>query len=208
VGGWVTAPVGSSVGLDGEDGQIIWQSLGAARADVQNAYSFTATMHGLKAPRNMHIQTPEGKVRSVPILGLQIGKVINLDSKGLSTDLRVGVDRLEVTEQRQRVVKFISFISRIYVWLHYFLCGAFLIYGAVLLIQQTKSAESMLFIMLTTAIFARVILFSILDASSWSGSQARYLLPIYPFFALVSFLALVNICRSYSAKLMLSTVRK
>lgn len=198
VGGWVTAPAGSSVGLDSEDGQIIWQGLGAARADVQNAYSFTASMHGLKAPRNMHIQTPEGKVRSVPISALQMGQVINLDSNGLSTDLRVGVDRLEVAEKRERAVKFISFISRLYVWLHYCLCVAFLIYGAVLLIQQTKSAESMLFIMLTIGIFSRVILFAILDASSWSGSQARYLLPIYPIYGAAGLLGINQIFRSLS----------
>ena len=114
---------------------------------------------------------------------------------GLSTELRVGVDRLEIAEPRQRADRFLSRLGRLYVGLHYFLCGVFVMFGAIWLVRRTRSAESMLFMLLAAAIFARIGLFAILDASSWSGSQARYMLPIFPFFGVASALGLIYISR-------------
>ena len=195
VGGWVTAPVGSLVGLDGEGGQVIWQNVGPARADLPGAYGFLISAQGFKAPATLHLRMPEGRVVSVALSALQPGRVTELAQVGSSSHLRVGVDRLEVDEPRRRGGRFIQRIGVLYVGLHYLLCAAFVIFCALWLIRRTRSAESMLLMLLAAAMVARVGLFAILDASSWSGSQARYMLPIFPFVGVVGVLGLICVYR-------------
>jgi uncharacterized membrane protein len=51
-------------------------------------------------------------------------------------------------------------------------------------------AAAMILALAAAAVLARVTLFAILDASSWSGIQARYILPVLPFFACIGALGL------------------
>lgn len=199
VGGWVTAPLGSRVGLNGENGQIFWQGLGPVRPDVPDAYGFLVSAQGFKAPDTLQVHTPEGRVLSVALSALQQGRVTELAQAGLSSGLRVGVERLEIAEPRKRADRFLGRLGRFYVGLHYLICSAIVMFGAIWLVRRTRTAESMLFMLLAAAISARVGLFAILDASSWSGSQARYMLPIFPFVGVMGALGLIYLYRLFAA---------
>jgi len=52
---------------------------------------------------------------------------------------------------------------------------------------------TLILLLLLATIAARVALFGILDASSWSGIQARYIMPVLPFFACAGALGLAMI---------------
>ncbi|WP_143029233.1 hypothetical protein [Rhodoferax sp. OV413] len=195
VGGWVVAPAGSQVGLDAEGGAILWQKLMAPRSDVPGAYGFLVSAQGLKVPTALHLQTSDGTDLSVMLSSLQAGRVTELTPTGSYAGLRVGVDRLEVTELRQRGERFLKRIGEWYVGWHYLLFATSVIGSAIWLVRRNQSAESMVFILLVAAILARVGLFAILDASSWSGSQPRYMLPIFPLAGVAGFLGLIGLSR-------------
>jgi hypothetical protein len=189
VAGWAIAPKGSRIGLEGEGKQVVWQSLGSARPDVADAYGFSVSAQTFSATATLQVQTPEGHVLSVALSALQPGHVTELAQAGGTAGMRVGIDRLEVDGPRLRGDKFLLSIGVLYVVLHYLICAVFVIFGAVWIVRRTTSADSMLIVLLMAAIFARLGLFAILDASSWSGSQARYMLPIFPFVGVVGMLS-------------------
>jgi len=73
--------------------------------------------------------------------------------------------------------------------------------GALAMVVQRKvSGVTLLLVVVSSAVAARVALFAILDASSWSGIQARYMLPIVPFFACMGALGLALIADLFQKK--------
>ena len=70
----------------------------------------------------------------------------------------------------------------------------------MLIRRKHITAEGVIIVLTISAITARVALFSIIDASSYNATQARYLLPIIPAFGCMGVLGLSLLIRSSMKK--------
>jgi hypothetical protein len=181
VTGWIIAPAGSLVGLGTEGTILSWQRLGdRQRPDVPGAYAFAVSSMSVAPPNELHLQVPDGNKGSVALITLKVGATSTFSG---DVQVQLGIDSLESNSRPRRADRWLTKLCTAYEWTGYLFCLATLC-GILAALVQRKSSEMvlMLAIMITTVI-ARVALFGILDASSWSGIQARYLMPILPFFA-------------------------
>ncbi|WP_018604633.1 hypothetical protein [Uliginosibacterium gangwonense] len=178
--GWVVAPAGSLIGLGGAQSTFAWQRLGDSRPDVPGAYAFAVSSMGIEAPTELHLQLPDGQQKSVMLTALKAGATANF---GGSMGALLGIDSLESNSKSLRADRWISKLCTVYEWVGYLFCLATVGGLLVMAVRRKLSGVALMLVLMVSAIVARVALFGILDASSWSGVQARYILPIIPFFA-------------------------
>jgi hypothetical protein len=191
LGGWVIAPAGSLVGLGDAQSTFAWQRLGTMpRSDVSGAFAFAVSSTGLMTPTELHLLLPDGQSGSVAITALKAGTTASFTGAALTS---LGVDSLKSNLSARRADSWLSILCAAYEWVGY-LFGIATIGGILaMIIQRRHFGMALLLILTISAISARVILFGILDASSWSGVQARYILPIIPFFACMGVLGIASI---------------
>lgn len=190
LGGWIVAPAGSLVGFGDAQSTFAWQRLGnVPRSDVSGAYAFTVSSTGLMAPTELHLLLPGGQTGSVALIALKAGTTSSFTGAALAT---VGVDSLKSNLSAHRADSWLSILCTGYEWVGYMFCIATIGSIIAMIIQRKHFGIVLLLMLILSAISARVVLFGILDASSWSGIQARYILPIIPFFACMGVLSIAS----------------
>jgi len=179
--GWIVAPAGSLIGLGTPNVTLSWQRLGQqSRPDVPDAFGFAVSSQDITSPTELHLQMPDGRHGRVALFALKTGTTATIGGDAPTT---LGIDGLETTVRFQRADRWLTMLTKAYVWFGNLFClAALCALGAALIRRQSSAIVAMLLLMIA-AIAARVTLFGILDASSWSGTQARYMMPILPFFA-------------------------
>lgn len=201
--GWIIAPANSLLSLSNSNATSLWQSVGQLqRPDVPGAFSFVVSSQSTNRPTELQLQTPDGRRGSVALSALKTG--ITATSGG-DAAAQLGIDNMESNAHPQRGDRWLTKLCNAYVWFGYLFCLAAL--GAIMatLIRRKRSVIAAILLLMITAIGARVVLFGILDASSWSGTQARYILPIIPFFACMGALGLA-LLSDFSEKYMRNDV--
>ncbi|MDR7376284.1 hypothetical protein J2X19_000942 [Rhodoferax ferrireducens] len=180
VTGWVVAPQGTLIGLAASNAPPAWQPLGPLRSDVPNAFSFKLTERGYLAFRELVVQMPDGRQGAVDLAALAVGKTATIRGP---TPLLLGVDQLEVDTVQQRANRLLPKLASVYTVLGY-LCCLFIAVVAcyALLVRRQAHGLTPLVFLMGAMIIARIGLLAILDASSWNGTQARYLMPVIPSF--------------------------
>ena len=179
--GWLIAPEGSLAGFGTASNTFAWQRLGGnPRTDVPGAYAFALTYMGISPPTEVHLQLPDGRQERLALSSLKLGGVFKFDG---STQAHLGVDRIESNLKPHRADRWASLLAKVYEWFGLPICLATVGGVLALVVQRRFSGTALMLAVLISAVAARVALFAILDASSWSGIQARYMLPTIPFFA-------------------------
>jgi hypothetical protein len=189
IAGWTILPVGTLVGLGTGSTTYSWARLTAPqRQDVPGAYPFSISAISTEPASELHFWTPDGRKGSVALAELSAGKVSTF---GGDLNAGVGVDILATNSKTRRADRWLPILCTIYDWVGYAICLLEVAGIAILGIRRKSlSAVAMVFVLVMTALAARIALFGILDASSWSGIQARYMLPIIPAFACVGTICL------------------
>jgi hypothetical protein len=184
VSGWATLPEGSCVALGNDKFAFSWKPLdGPLRPDVNNAHSFELVSEGLGLATHFWARQDNGIVLHLPLSDLHEGDVTVLPS---ITGGLVGVDRFSGSRLKRKADDLIFPISKIWDFFGFI----FILVGWIIFFtsffQKNTAIEKAALVLSTCcllAITARILLIALLDASSWGGQQARYLLPVVPFFA-------------------------
>lgn len=184
--GWVVAPPGSLIGLGSPVLPPQWQPLGPRRADVPNALSFAIAVRDNLAPTELILQTPEGQRGSIAISALGVGKTATLSGPALL----LGVDALNVPGVKLRADGVLFKLGQLYSGLGYLSCLLAVMAIVASVVRKELTAATALMLLTIAAIGARVVLLAILDASSWSGTQARYVMPAVSFFGCLGLVSL------------------
>ncbi len=195
VGGWAIVPPGSLVGLKKDNVVVALVPVGATpRADVPGGYPFEIKASGLAPPYSIVLRDGTGNEGTATDDLLGVGKIVPFNGalKG-----PIGVDKLEAGTSSRRADLWIPAMLDLYEWIGY--CALVLVaagLGYAVLLEGLSSSLVAVSALLLVLIAARVVLFAILDASSWSGMQIRYVLPVVPALGVVAALgaaALLNL---------------
>lgn len=195
VAGWAILPKGTSIGIGTENSVYSWEPLsGPQRPDVPGAYGFSLlSISNVIPPTELHFLTPDNQKGTIALSELKEGRVSTF-----SGDIKayIGVDHLESNSKSRRADRFLSQLCFIYEWIGYTFCLT-AIGGILLLLIRRKhvTVEGVIIVLAISAITARVAIFSIIDASSYNATQARYLLPIIPAFGCLGVLGLSLLIR-------------
>jgi len=195
VKGWINMPEGTQVGLGDSNKTYVWHTLAAPqRPDVKGAYGFELSINDANYPSELHVVSIDNHVVRVPLSELKEMKASRFE--GAFNGI-IGVDRLEYSQETY-VSMILDGIFPIYQWLSYVLCVAVL---AVYLLAFTRKPMSLLYITILTLLLvtlaSRIAVFSILDASSWNGVQARYMFPYISVFACMGVLGLYQVVEAF-----------
>lgn len=191
--GWIILPEGSAIGLaaSGLEPTIWVQLKGPARPDVPGALPFSVASNGAELPGALRVRTPDGKVGEVAIVSLHEGAMGKVEGE-VSTTL--GIDELSSGPRATRLERWVSYLAKrpvqmdwvgglgaVYRWIALGLGGVCVlsVVGGLATRRLDKGVLA-LFVLCLAAAVARAGLFGILDASSWSGVQARYMAPLIP----------------------------
>lgn len=191
IAGWMTLPEGTRIGLGSNDRVYSWQILeGAARSDLPGAIPFRLSSVCGDSPTEFWVQPPAGIKAHISLSNLRQGFVQPIPD---IQNAFIGVDQLANTLKKHKVDSFIGPMSIAWSWLGWVLIAAGFVALWPLRLELRKSrqkAVSIVTALLLVAILSRVVLIALLDASSWPGQQARYLLPVVPFFAVFGILGI------------------
>jgi hypothetical protein len=191
VNGWIIAPVGSLTGLGKDNSVFSWERLGTnPRPDVPGAFAFNVSSIGLDLPTELHILLPDGSKGSVKLTAINRGGTSFFSG---TVHTQFGIDGLKSNLRPHRVDKWFTKLCTLYDWLGYLICLVTLSSIVLIGIQRKASEVVLVMLLMIVAITARITLFGILDASSWSGLQARYILPIIPAFVCIGGLGMAFI---------------
>jgi hypothetical protein len=186
--GWIVAPAGSLIGLGANNAVPSWVRLGdRPRPDVPGAYAFTVTSTSLAGPTELHLLLPDGRTGIAPLAAFKVGATATLAGPAPA---QLGIDVFESTVRGHRLERWLDRLCSLYEWAGYLLCGVAAAGLGAAALRRRMPAAAMILALAAAAVLARVTLFAILDASSWSGIQARYILPVLPFFACMGALGL------------------
>ena len=184
----MTLPTGTWIGLGTNIVTYSWQVLeGPIRNDVPGAISFALGSTKGVLPTELWIRQVNGEISHSPLTNFREGAVHALpDVQGGL----VGVDLLSYNSKRRTADVLIGPMSKVWSWFGWtlipvgflsflFFCGR----------DVTKlSVISVVATLMLVAMLTRIFLLALLDSSSWSGQQTRYLLPALPFFAVFGIL--------------------
>jgi hypothetical protein len=180
IAGWITAPEGSQVALGAGTGAATWLELkGATRPDVPGGYPFKLSTPAMERVSHLYVRSPKGTTGSVPLASLRVGHVSAIE--GMS-GTHVGVDQLSFGETRgARWLGALTSMWSVIGWV-LLLAGVAGLGAGAIRPTSAKRAALMLLALAGFAVIARTSLLGLLDASSWNGLQARYVLPVIPAF--------------------------
>lgn len=199
VNGWIKMPLGTEIGLNtGDKALSSIYVQGVQRPDVPSAYPFSLSVDENEYPTELTIKSLDGKEGIVPISSIKAQQVTAVSGE-IQTEL--GVDSFNYSMATPWSNQWLGKLCKPYQWLGYLFClsGAICVLLMIFFRRQFSMLESMMLLMMITVI-ARVALFGILDASSWSGVQARYILPIIPAFACMGVISLAILSGSEEDK--------
>lgn len=203
VSGWIVLPPGSSVGLSAADGTLLHQVAlrPPMRPDVPGAFPFSLAASSVSSGMRLIATTPDGTAMAVPLSKLQVGTMTQTDGARPAT---LGVDELVMGKRPGLLAAGLAWWVGHPVSLDWIggLSAAYRVVNAafVLLVVGTlvlwastrrRSMPAMIILALVAvALVSRAVLLGVLDASSWNGVQARYMMPVIPAFAWVALLGL------------------
>lgn len=194
VNGWIVAPEGSLIGLGSQNVTWSWQRLGKIpRPDVSGAFGFVINSQGVAPPTQLHLQLPDGRKASIAFPELKVGLTATLSG---DTTALIGIDVIESNAHSQRTERWLSMLEEVYFWVSYLFCLSALCAVGVASIRRQWNVKLATLLLMVVAIAARIALFGILDASSWSGTQSRYVMPAIPFFGCMGAVAISMLCSS------------
>lgn len=200
--GWIIAPENSVIAMSqaemDPDGWTVIR--GKIRPDVPGALPINLKYYGIDLPDKINVQAPDGKNGVVLISNLRAGHMVKTTG---DLNLTLGVDELYSDERLNRIDRLLSNIGgsstrlnwmsglgHLYGWINVAF-AIFLGMAAIVSIVGSRRSElNAIFALAGLLIGSRVLLFSILDASSWNGQQARYMAPIVPVYAAVGIMAI------------------
>lgn len=196
VNGWVILPAGAKVGLGTDKTTFVWVTLNPPqRPDVNGAYAFSLKYEGAEIPTELHILSQDGIKGSVELKKLKAQTTSNF-SGVLRAD--IGIDSFDYSKiSRANLISPKLFF--VYQWVGYLFCIVAVISLFLSMIKREFSTDLFILFLLTmTAIMSRVAVFGIIDASSWNSVQARYMLPVVPFFACMGVLAIALLTSKFN----------
>ena len=188
--GWIIIPAGASVGLGNSLSSRV-RLEGSQRPDVPGAYGFSVSALSSEPLTDLNVISADGKKGSVALSTLKSGSIAYFSGE---LRAKAGIDSVESNFKTKRADRWLSKLSTAYYWIGCFFCLVIATLALITVAKKIRSVEVLVIGLLLVTIAARVALFAILDASSWSGNQARYILPIVPFFACAGGLALAALC--------------
>jgi hypothetical protein len=185
--GWTVLPEGTLIELDaGTSNSKAVEILTKKRPDVAGAYAIN-----LEVPKGdiktavLKYYTPDKRYGELMFSELKLGEVVGF--KG-NINAPIGVDSLNYGNKKKRLDNLNGVLDYIYKYIGYL---SILIFTLVLITSLTNfnfNACYVLFIICSLAVFARIFLISIIDASSYNAIQSRYLLPVTPEFSIMIFI--------------------
>lgn len=194
VAGWIVAPANSSVHLmAGAESLASTVLSGATRADVPGGFPFSVVAAAAIPPTEIQVRTPGGVQGIVKIAALKPGKVIAAEG---AAGVTFGIDALSLGSSPTRVDHLLSRVApdlnrdgilsagvSLYKYLGWAIWTVSLAALALCVVRgQVQAPAFVLLLACLLAIVARAALLALLDASSWSGQQVRYMLPVVPMF--------------------------
>jgi len=190
ISGWLIAPRGTRIGLgDAATSETTLTLDGPQRPDVPGAFPFTLSASTSMTNAVLHVTTPDGAHAEKSLTLLAAGKMQRLEPLPEAT---VGIDSVSSPRPAPRADRWLPVLCLAWSALGWVLSIAGMI--AIVLVGRTERpserATRLVLILLAAAIIARAALLGLLDSSSWSGTQARYLLPAVPLFATFGMLGL------------------
>jgi hypothetical protein len=184
ISGWLIAPPGTRVAITAGDRPGPFTVLeGITRPDVPGAFPFQLHTDAAGGAPSFEVITPDGTTRRIAFNALQVGKVNKISDM---PTLTLGVDSLSADRPPPRANRWLGLICRAWSIVGWVALAVGLL-AVVWVGDNESSAEVATRLVLVLAILgigSRVALLALLDSSSWSGTQARYLLPAVPMLAL------------------------
>lgn len=191
ISGWVQAPEGSSLSV-GNTKQIL---IGPERPDVKGALPFKLVSKTKLSGTTIDLRIDEHNHFTLNTDDLRVGKVIKFN-KINGPD--IGIDTLQdidVNTIALKNFKFLVDVSQIAT----FILTISILFAIPIVLFKFGSQYTAVFLIGFVLVASRVLLFAILDSSSWSGAQIRYLYPAQP---ILMFTGFVSICIIYKTILM------
>ncbi|MEI2829316.1 hypothetical protein [Pseudomonas mosselii] len=189
ISGWVAAPANSQMALGSEDPPSSWTSIGPeSRPDISvQAYPFRLTSNTPILPTQIYLKDAHGNLSSASLANVSAGDNITLHgnvaySAGIDEIPKPEITRLDkVFGDSDNKHTNNQLLYDAYNDLGYLL--SFAIVAGIVVALVTRHKSGLLLILLCTAgLAARCVVLGILDASSWPGTQVRYVFPALPFF--------------------------
>ncbi|MFZ3281934.1 hypothetical protein [Pseudomonas sp.] len=203
ISGWVAVPAGSFMALGGNEVPSDWTALGGVkRADISTeAYPFWLAADSSILPQYIYLKNLNGEISKADISGVKVGDNISLHgvssyTMGIDSISNVKVYRLDnLFEAAGANGEKNLLLYQLYRFMGYLLCAAIVIGFIVSLLAKQKGA-AFLILVTVAGLLARCAVLGILDASSWPGTQVRYVFPALPFFITASVLGVYVTIRS------------
>jgi hypothetical protein len=197
IAGWVIAPIGSVLSLAIPSGVLEMQRIGESpRSDVPGGFAFSISSQAVETPSELQLQLPSGERASIALSTLEPGTTATM--KG-DVSTQVGIDKLESASRYRRSDRWFLRLNKVYGWFGCLIVLAAACALTISLIRRERTVITALILITLAAIGARIALLGVLDASSWSGAQPRYLLPLVPFFASLGALSIYALANTFSS---------
>lgn len=206
IAGWVAAPAGSLMALGGNENPINWTPISSVRrSDISTeAYPFRLTAGASSIPKYVYLKNLNGGISKANISEVTKGDNVSLQG---SINSVIGIDEVSKLES-SRLDKIFGvaktegmnneFLYLLYSFIGYVLSIAIIVGFIFSLLTHHKSGL-LLILIAVAGIAARCLTLGILDASSWPGTQVRYVFPALPFFISAGVLGVYVTVRSIQA---------
>jgi len=206
--GWIVAPAGTVVGLGTPQAALATRPVAESqRPDVPGSYPFKLSAPTGEVVTHLHARAPDGQQGSIALSDLREGQMAKLTGPLAAT---LGVDQLSGGPSVPRIERWVSRVAgarasaawlsslcELYARIGYVLSIAAVVSIVMAVVRRQAMSAALLVILLSlTAVMARAAALGILDASSWNGMQARYVLPVVPAFACAGIVGLTLLYRS------------
>lgn len=191
--GWVIAPPGTLVGFAAANAEPDWMPISAhSRPDVPGAFAIQVTSRALTAPDLIVFSTPDKKIGYVLLSALQSGRTAMTSGTFVSA-LGIDVlDRGEISHVANSKLGVLTLAGQT-LGIAFAACLLLsMLFGAIIRRASAQLIAAMICLLFCAS---RLGLFAILDASSWNGAQARYMLPILPLFGCAGALGITVLLR-------------
>lgn len=203
IAGWVAAPPGSLMALSSNEIPEKWSPIGSSRrTDIPTeAYPFRLTESTGNAPKFIYLHNTNGDISRAAISGASTGDSLILRG---NVNYAIGIDEApkHETSRLDKAFGKTEVEGNNNYWLYILYTGSgyiltFLIISGVILALATHQKSALLLILISASgVAARCLILGILDASSWPGTQVRYVFPALPFLVCAGVIGFVVTARS------------